>query len=111
MCEDAWDSRLFANYGDADQWLFSVSSCGNCNDEGGSSLLAAVEKHDAGQLAELIARSDGSVWLNQDRTAVQARGCGAVGTAGVHIAVDPALFAAVSAALELLDGGGDEARN
>ena len=98
-CEGFFDSHNFESGPEADQWLESNADCGNCNEGGGGSLTAAVETRDAGRLATLIAASDGAVWLNRDRRAVQGRGC-AVDGVGLHVRLDVSVFAAVVAELE-----------
>jgi hypothetical protein len=102
-CEPVWGSGEFESSGAAALWLDSNSSCGNCSQEGGgtASLAMATEMRDAGRVAEIIASSGGSTWLNRDRGAVQALGCG--GKVGVHLPLDAALLTAVLGELDQLE--------
>jgi hypothetical protein len=85
-------------------WLAGHSECGDCQGTGGTLLLTAVEKQvkqkAAADLAELITSSGGAVWLNQERGAIQAAGCGK--RIGLHIPLSHDLRAAVRAELDRL---------
>ena len=94
-CPDGdYESEAFDDQGTAD--LYGAAMCSGCGGGGSplGELPSLVLSKDVAAIADLIRQSDGTVFINSERSAVQGLGC--AGTVSYHVALPAALLAAVT---------------
>ena len=82
---------------EAEAYGWSQTNCGNCPGADADGLLsAALDRGAVFEIARLVVSSGGTVWLNEDREAIQGAGCRGTGV-GVHLPIPAALSAQLKA--------------